>query len=332
VTDEIAHPSPTAPVDLARLKPGEVVTIHGSARTSFDGAVFDATTTTTDTGTRPGGLYHVDGVGLRIVEQHVDTHDVKLVATGEAAPTCSAAGLSSPCLVPRTKELAHERLLTEGELAKTLTGSIEVTIPTPPPPPIVSSSTSHAFLGALGASLVVAAAIVAWRWRNEKKRTPLAQVHAAAAEARARTAGDPTLASIRAEIDGLVHRAQGLDAARIACAKRLARIDRGAIARKRAAWAASSSPGAREASQWMAAEEAEGEKLARDHASTIAGLEQVATALRVVALQAREERGMRVVETTRAALDNVAAELTMREDALAEVEGPAEVEARSRAR
>jgi hypothetical protein len=332
VTGEIAHPSPTAAVDLGRLKPGEIVTIHGSATTSFDGAVFDATTTTTDTGTRPGGLYQTDGVGLRVVEQHIDTHDVKLVATGEAAPTCSAAGLASPCLVPRIKELAHERLLTEGELAKTLTGSVEVAIPTPPPPPLVSSSTSHAFGGALAASLLVAAAIVGWRWRSEKKKTPLGQVQAAAQEARARTASDPTLAPIRVEIDDLVLRAKKLDAARVACARRLSGIDRGAIARKRAAWEASNSPGAREASQWMVAEEAEGEKLARDHASAVAGLEQIATALRVVALQAREERGVRVAETTRAALDNVAAELTLREDALAEVEGPAEVEARSRAR
>ncbi|MDB4998399.1 MAG: hypothetical protein JWM74_5831, partial [Myxococcaceae bacterium] len=57
---DVVHPSPTTPVNL-QLKPGEIVTVHGSATTSFDGATFDATTTTTDTGTRPGGLYQTDG-------------------------------------------------------------------------------------------------------------------------------------------------------------------------------------------------------------------------------------------------------------------------------
>lgn len=312
--------------DLAGLAPGQMVTVRGAARTSFDGAVFDAATHTDATGSHVGGLYALDGTGLRVTARDGDAHAVTLVATGNDAPVCRSAGMAGPCLLPRTSALAHERLMTVEELEQTLTGSVEISVPEPPPPPIVSHRAARGL--ALAAALVAAVvAIVAWRRAREARRaTAIGRVMEAAREVR-RTRGDATLATIGVTIDELVARANVVERERRSCARRLGAVDRAAVARRRAAWAASAAlgaagaPGARAASESMAAEEREVERLAAAHDAALASLEEIAASLRAASLRtsvASDAPAAR--EAMRAAAARLDEELALREDAAAEVE------------
>ena len=310
--------------DLGGARAGDVVTVRGSVRTSFDGTVFDATTHTDTTGAHVGGLYALDGTGLRVAEQHTGSHEIALVVTGDDGPACHAAGLASPCLLPRTSEIAHERLLTVKELEQTLTGDVQVVVPPAPPPPIVDvpPSTLRA-VGLLGAlALVAFAAFAALRARSAKRATAIGQVLVAADDARRRTADDPTLASLRAQIEGLVREAKQVESGRQACARKLARVDRAAMAKKRVAWASSAQPVAQATSAWIAAEEREAERLASAHESALAALEQIASSLRVVSLRADggDASLASAQSAIREASERLHDELTFRDDAMAEAE------------
>lgn len=165
-------------VDLTRatkldLKPGEELTLSGSVVTKSDGSVFDASTRTDIVANqrvaRPGGILELEGTGLSLVAQDSTGHIVHLVASGEAAPRCAELGTAGPCLVPRTKILAHERLMTETEFVSSLSGTLEVSLP-----PVAMTSALNPWLkpigrGALGLGLAMLiafgiAAIV--RYRN----------------------------------------------------------------------------------------------------------------------------------------------------------------------
>ena len=312
--------------DLAGLAPGQVVTVRGAARTSFDGAVFDAATHTDATGSHVGGLYALDGTGLRVTARDGDAHAVTLVATGDDAPVCRSAGMAGPCLLPRTSALAHERLMTVEELEQTLTGSVEISVPEPPPP-IVSHRAARG-LALAAALLAVVVAIVAWRRAREARRaTAIGRVMEAAREARRRTRGDATLATVGVTIDELVARASVVERERRSCARRLGAVDRAAVARRRSAWAAwaasgaAGAPGARAASESMAAEEREVERLAAAHDAALASLEEIAASLRAASLRtsvASDAPAAR--EAMRAAAARLDEELALREDAAAEVE------------
>ncbi len=305
------------------LAAGDGLEVRGFLKTTFDGTIFDAATRTDGAVTSLGGIYDLAGGGLRIVEMDSVAHVVKLAATGEDAPGCRAAGLSGPCLIPRTAHLAHERLLSVEEFQRTLVGSLDAT-EIRRPEPLVAPRTLKV-LTRVGAALgFFALACVGLALLRARRRSPLGQVRTAAQEARVRTQGDATLAAVRAEIDGLVAQAESLDRARRDNEKKLRKIDRKEIERSKQHWAGSTAPDAAEVCRWLAAESAEADRLEADIAASVAGIDQIAASLRVIALHAREHRGVRVRVGTDNPLDNVGRELALRERALHESDAAAE--------
>jgi hypothetical protein len=315
--------APSVP-SLGRITPvaGEVV-LRGELRSSLDGSTFDAVTQVDEFPAfgeptpRLGGLFDPGAGGLRIVEQDPATHVYRLAPVGTLGPACVAAGLASPCLVPRLEELAHERLVTAEAFAATLGGRLEAEALAPP---IVSSATKSA-LGwlAAGAGLLGAAAL-AHRLRRARRESVMGQVRAAAAEARRALEGDATLARARAQIEPLLARAEELDRAGRASAARLARVDPARLASRRAAWAASTSPDAAVALAALDAEAAEADQVAADLASAVAGLERIASSLRALVLHARAERGTRAVGSGHDPVEAMRGELALRDDATSEAD------------
>ncbi len=118
----------------------------------------------------------------------------------------------------------------------------------------------------------------------------------------------------------MLARACDLDRARVACERRLARIDRAALDRKRDAFARSGAPEAAEALAWLTAEQAEAERLASDLSSSVVGLQRIESALRVVTLRVREHRGTRARIARHDPVDAAAAELALRDEASAEAD------------
>jgi hypothetical protein len=288
----------SAPLDQAialRLTAGEEVVVDGAVRSSFDGSTYDAV-----------GWFEMSGTGLRPGPSRDNVVGWVLRATGENAPTCRALGLASPCLVPQTRELAHVRLLTEREFVQTLSGSFQVSGSRAPAPTqlLTRGEQRGLSLGALSAvGAVVAAAGIAWR--KKRRASPLGQVLIAADEARQRTRGDVTLAALRSQIDTLVARARELERIHRACADRQKWLARVSEARTE------------HVSSWAATERAEADRIEADRQGALAELDQIASALRVIALSthASESRG-----ASGDPLAAVAEELTLRQDAMREVE------------
>lgn len=303
--------SPQRPLALS-LRPGDAVVVEGLVATQHDGVAWDAVSHLEGGVFVPGGLYRLDGVGLRVAQHDAATHRTRLVATGDGAPTCALAGLSAPCLVPRLPELAHERLLTTEAFVTTLRGTLAVTeLRVPPPPP-----SWHRYARVTGAALAlgVPALVLALLGLARRRRSPLGQVFAAAAEARRVVADDPTMARVGAEIDDLVRRAERLEQAHAGHLRRRARFDRAAVERKLAALGPETEANA-ETRLWLRDELAEIDRLDADVGAAAAGLEQIAASLRVIALSGRAARGQRPERLT-----HVRDELALRDRARAEVE------------
>jgi hypothetical protein len=319
----MATPLPLDRVTALALDPGASVVVRGLVTTSVDGSAFDATTQwdgLSPGASRPGGLFDLEAGGLRIAEQHPERHEYALAATGSAGAGCAAAGAPSPCLVPRLATLAHERLRTQAELATTLHGGVELEgVVAPPAPPAAPEIVAMATILALAAAVAgVAAVAVAW-WQR-RARSSLGRVRAAARAALRAVRGDTTLDRVRAEVHAMLARAVELDRARRACTRRLGRIDRAALDRKRDAFARSGAPEAAEALAWLTAEQAEAERLASDLSSSVAGLQRIESALRVVTLRVREDRGTRARIARHDPVDAAAAELSLRDEAHAEAD------------
>jgi len=305
------------------LGPGATVVVRGLVRTSIDGSTFDAVTQAD--GLSPGavradGMFDLAAGGLRLVEQHPDRHEYTLASTGTVGPGCTAAGMDSPCLVPRLAVLAHERLRTANEFAGTLSGSVELEgIVAPPVPPLAPETVS-----ALSAAVVlVALAIAAWAAlvvTRRRARTALGRVRSAARDAIRATRHDPTLEPVRTQVRAMLDRAAQLEAARRSCVAKLARIDRAALERRREAAARSMSPDAAEALGWLTEEQAEAHRLECDLSSSVLGMERIESALRVVTLRAREHRGTRARVERGDPVDVAALELALRDEAMVEVE------------
>lgn len=289
------------------LDPGAEVVVAGVVKTSIDGSAFEVPT-----------LFDLGAGGLRVVTAR-DGHAFVLAPTGHAGTSCAAAGVASPCLVPRVAELAHERLETRGELAATLSGRIEIESVVLPPPPPAPDHTPVVALGGAVAVVLTAVWLLATLVR-QRARSAFGRVRAAAREALRATHGDATLDRVREEVTAMLARGAELDAARRACRKRLARVDREALDRKRAAHARSASPDAADALAWLTAEQAEVERLESDHASSLLGLARLESALRVVAMRVREHRGTRARVARHDPADEAAAELRMRDEALDEAD------------
>lgn len=285
----------SAPLDQAiplGLAVGEEVVIDGAVRTSFDGTSYDAV-----------GWFALDGTGLRLGKPRAGVAGRVLEATGEDAPNCRAVGLPSPCLVPQTRELAHDRLLTEHEFVQTLVGGFQVSGSRTPVPTFTPGAERGASLAALSA-LVAMFAAAGLAARKKKRASPLGQVLTAAREARHRTRGDVTLAALRSQIDTLVARARELDRIHRACADRQKWLKNVAGTRNQKVTA------------WAATERAEADRIEADRTGALTELAQIASALRVIALSTQPSE----LRPSDDALAAVAEELTLREDAMREVE------------
>ncbi len=314
----MATPLPLDRVTSLALDPGAHVVVRGVVTTSVDGSSFDAVIQwdgLSPGASRSGGLFDLESGGLRVVEQHAERHEYVLASSGDVGTACAALGVQSPCLVPRMAALAHERLRTQRELLSTLTGRVElegvVAAPTPFVAPGMVGKTAVAVvvIACIGLTMLVA------RWLRRRSRTALGRVRAAARAALRALRGDTSLDRLRGEVRSMLTRARELDDARRACAHRLSRIDRGALDRKRDAYARSSSPEAAETLAWLTAEVAEAERLESDLSSSALGLQRIESALRVVTLRVREDRGTRARIARHDPVDAAAAELHIRDEA-----------------
>lgn len=314
-----------APRAIPNATSGTEITLRGSVRVPYDGAVFDGATRTVQLpagpSVTPGGFFELERAGLRVSSQDPATHVVRLVATGADAPACAAAGVAAPCLAPRTKAIAFERLQTESELASSLQGQIAVDLPSAPfvaPTPDAPWAAYGCFAaaGALGvAALGLGVA--------QRRATLIARVRQAALRARAATAKDPSFGELSRKIDDLVARAEDLEASREACEARLAKLDRRSLREKRERLLASTAAGDGDALAWVSREIAEADKVETDAKAAVVGMERVLSALGVIALEAREHRGVKVRVAGEDPVDAVADELALREAALEEADAAA---------
>jgi len=218
---------PPAPQEVAidhvtslGIEPGATIRVSGVVRTSFDGSAFDAVSTwnaaSSGVDGHPGGLFDLVAGGLRIVDSRPAEHTYVLSAADAPGAACVAAGVDSPCLVPRLAEIAHARLRSTREIAGTLSGGLVVE-PRPPPAPPVGREV-WATAGVTVAVVAIGAAAVVARRRA---RTPLGRVHASARRALRVIRADPTFDGVREKVAALVARATELDAARRACLRRI---------------------------------------------------------------------------------------------------------------
>jgi len=292
----------TTPLSMA---PGDTLLVSGVLASSATGTELE-----------PAAAFDLEAGGLE-VESPPTRGVARLRASERAAPGCASAGVASPCLVPRVSDVAHQRLMTTAEFRRSLSGSwtLEILHATAEAaaPPRESLAAPVA-----GVGFFAAAATALFARLRRRKRTPIGDVYAAALAARKATRGDLTLAVVRSQIDELVVRADMLEAARVESRKRLAVLDRGALEKKREAWSRSSSPDASEAVAWVTEELAEAARLDADLASSLAGLERIAAALRVLALRARHHRGTRARAPKSDPVDALASELDRRDAAMNE--------------
>jgi hypothetical protein len=312
-------------LDAPTPVPGEVI-VRGGLRSSLDGSTFDAVTQVDQfpplagQGPRLGGLYDLEAGGLQVAEQDPGRHVFRLVPRGGPGRGCLAAGVSSPCLVPRLEALAHERLVTEESFRATLDGRVLAELVPGPEAPVLSASEASALGWLAVAAGLLGAGALGRMARRLRRATPIGQVHAAAAAARRALRGDATLARARATIGDLVGRAGALERTRRACAARLKKLDPAGLQSRRAAWAGSDSPAAIAALAALGAEAAEAEQLALDLTAAVAGLERIASSLRALALRTRADRGTRAVAADDP-VDALQGELELRDAAASEADG-----------
>jgi hypothetical protein len=317
----MATPLPLDRVTALAMDPGARVVVHGLVTTSVDGSAFDAAMQwdgLSPGASRPEGLFDLAAGGLRVAEQHPERHEYALEWTGSPGPACAVAGAGSPCLVPRMAALAHERLKTQGELASTLQGGVELEGVIAPP--VVTASLAGKLESAGLAAAAALAVVLAVVWLRRRGRTALGRVRSAGRAALRATRGDASLERVRIQVRAMVARARELDAARRACARRLSTIDRPLLERKRDAYARSGAPEAAETLRWLTEEQAEAERLESDLASSVLGLQRIESALRVVILRVRQERGTRARIGPHDPVDAAAIELDLRNEAQREAD------------
>jgi hypothetical protein len=295
----------TVPLDRVTalvIEPGGRFELHGLMTAGLDGATFDA-----------ARLFDFGAGGLRLVDTP-GAHVYQVEATGETAAACASLGVPSPCLVPRLNEIAQERLATVAELAPTLSGHIELESHAAP------AAAASAILGtALGVGVVLAAAVfVAIAVSRRMGRSALGRVLRAARRARRAARGDGTLAAMRKPIRALVDRARHVDAARRACARKLARIDRAALERRVDALLRSSAKNGAAALAIVHAERAEVTRLEGEHAAAVVELERIESALRVATLRA----GTLSLAVRVDPVEVLVSELELRDQAVAEADAP----------
>ena len=206
------------PLDLFTVQPialdpnGEI-TLKGTIHSHHDGAVLDAMTSTTRSAS--GGLLDVEAGGLRVVWRDPEQHQYRVAATGAAGAACQLAEVASPCLVPRTLELAQARLLTVDDFARSLAGEVTVECPGPAG---MGSRLAMLARAPWEYQLVATAPLIAlggWFWLRRcrrRVRTPAEQIAQTAAKLMRRLRqGDPVHQRLLAPIASLVDHAHRLE-------------------------------------------------------------------------------------------------------------------------
>ncbi|MBK6692323.1 MAG: hypothetical protein IPG50_08980 [Myxococcales bacterium] len=184
------------------LAPGQTVTLRGELRTSFDGISYDAVARYEAGAESLGGLIAIEGVGLRIASRARGA--VVLEATGGDGAMCRGLGLTTPCIVPRSAELAHERLLSLAEFQATLSGNLSRETAGPPAEPVLSDELTTT-LGVFGAGVLVVFTLGGVHaLRKARAAKPAARASRAARLARRSLAGQPLSEPLLARIDALL--------------------------------------------------------------------------------------------------------------------------------
>jgi hypothetical protein len=171
-----------------------------------------------------------------------------------------------------------------------------------------------------GSAMVLVLVVGAVLWARRRAHSALGRVRRAARAALRATRGDVTLQPLRTHIRAMVSRAVALDATRRACARKLSALDVAALSRKRDAYARASGGPSSEALVWIAAECDEAERVKADLTSNVTEIDRIESALRVMTLRMREDRGTNVRAKRDDPVDAAAAELAYREQAQADVE------------
>jgi hypothetical protein len=188
-------------VTALALGPSDRLELRGTIVSHHDGARFG-----------PSELVDPEAGGLRVVERRGDV--LVLASAGTVGPACAAAGLSSPCLVPRLPELAHARLLSVEELRASLDGALVLETSRTVAPlarPQRPHRASTSFWATTAVLVGLAGLGILWAVRRPGRRALLDEVLAAAAVARRAVRGDETLRAVGLEIDRLVEEARDLD-------------------------------------------------------------------------------------------------------------------------
>jgi hypothetical protein len=166
------------PILPISVTPGTEIIIRGSFTSRHDGSIIDAVTTSWPKDAPGGesidpiGLIDLDGGGLHMTSRDIAKHEVHAIVTDAAGQACSAAGISSPCLVLNS-QLATKRLLGTRDMWSTMNGSMAVELP----PPAVVPPAALPFLQIAGAFLLVGLlGIVGWRWKRGKDNSPEGQL------------------------------------------------------------------------------------------------------------------------------------------------------------
>jgi hypothetical protein len=164
------------------LPPGGEIVLRGSYRSSFDGTVIDAATTTWPADAPggasidPSGLVNLEAGGFHLVSRDAKTHEVHAIVTGKGGEACAAQGSAAPCLPLRLSELGLERRpvgIPRAELARSLQGGIRVE---GLPPPVVPPAATPYLAFAGGALALGLAAAVAVRLMTRRAASPARQL------------------------------------------------------------------------------------------------------------------------------------------------------------
>ncbi|EYF02319.1 MYXO-CTERM sorting domain-containing protein [Chondromyces apiculatus] len=181
--------------------PGQEVVLKGVFVSKHDGSMIDAATTTWPkdapggASVDSGGLVDWEAGGLHMNSRDPVTHEVHAIVTGDAAPACSAAGVSAPCLVLRTLPQARSRLITSREWVDSLNGRISIEVPEPALVAVAPSTVPYL----QGAAVLLGVALLgalAWTVHRRRARSAAGQLLALADRVRTKLkAADPVLAA-----------------------------------------------------------------------------------------------------------------------------------------
>jgi len=208
------------PLDLFAVQPigfvsGSEITLNGAIHCRQDGATLDGLTSSVGSRALPGGVLDAAAGGLRVVWRDPEQHVYRMVATGGSGPGCELAGVTSPCLVPRTLEMAQARLMTVAEFAESLAGEVTVECPDSAGVGFRLAMLAHTpweyGLAATGPFI----ALAGWFWLRKRRRrvpTPSEEIdRLAAAVIRRLRQGDPVHQRLLAPVRTLVDHAHRLE-------------------------------------------------------------------------------------------------------------------------